>query len=356
MPCGIGDYTAQLGRALARRSELTVSVLTDVRAARQAPANGLEVIPIVRGWRGPDFWRIRRTLRRWKPDLVHVQYPTQGYGSRWLPKFVPFIARAAGIPVVQTWHEYMFTEFRGRFGAVVLAATPGDIVVVRPAFREKMAPFYRWMTRRKTIRLIPNASPIPSCVLSEDQRSGIRARVGTGAPIVAYFGFVSPHKGVEDLFEIADPRRHHLVLICDLSVSNPYHARIVELMGRPPWQGRVTVTGFLGETEVAEILCAADAAVFPFLDGTGHWNTSVQAAFAQGTFVLATSLTQRGLAVRDNAYYAEPGNVAEMREALTRHLGRRKVVTEADAGPSWDSIAEAHMCYYRTTLTRYGRP
>jgi glycosyltransferase involved in cell wall biosynthesis len=356
MPCGIGDYTAQLAQALARRPDLAVSVLTDARARPGEHRNGLQVIPVVEGWRAADFWRIRGTLRRWKPDVVHIQYPTRGYGSRLLPKFLPFIARTAGTPVVQTWHEYMFSRFGGRFGALILAIAPGDVVVVRPSFRETMAPLYRWITRRKAIRLIPNASAIPRCVLSEKRRSEVRARFRAGGEsILAYFGFVSPHKGVEDLFDIAEPDRHHLVLICDLSASNPDHARILELTASPRWRGRATVTGFLPEIDVAEILSAADAAVFPFRTGAGNWNTSVQAALAQGTFVVATSRTQRGLDERNNVYYAEPRNVPEMRHALHKYLGRRRVTTDADAGPSWDAIASAHVDCYQAAVSQHRR-
>ena len=36
-----------------------------------------------------DVSRIAKTVRGWSPDLIHIQYPTQGYGQRYLPWLLP---------------------------------------------------------------------------------------------------------------------------------------------------------------------------------------------------------------------------------------------------------------------------
>jgi hypothetical protein len=66
------------------------------------------------------------------------------------------------------------------------------------------------------------------------------------------------------------------------------------------------VTGFLAPEQAGRLLAAADAAVFPFLDGGGEWNSSIHGAAAQGTFVLATSMNKRGYDAAKNIYYAAP--------------------------------------------------
>jgi len=80
---------------------------------------------------------------------------------------------------------------------------------------------------------------------------------------------------MDRLFEIADPAKHHLVLICDLRETDPYQANILRLANQTPWAGKVTVTGFQSAQRVGEILAAADAILFPFPAGAGEWNTSL---------------------------------------------------------------------------------
>jgi glycosyltransferase involved in cell wall biosynthesis len=211
------------------------------------------------------------------------------------------------------------------------------------------------LIRRKEFRFIPNASSIPLIRLTGEERAVVRSEIGVHiGEMIVYFGFASPAKGIESLFEIADPQRHRLVLICDLSAEDTYQASILDLASRGDWTGKVTVTGFLPPEHAARLLAAADAAVFPFLNGGGEWNSSIHGAAAQGTFVLATSLDRRGYDAVNNIYSAAPGDIGNMRQALREHLGRRRPPPADSPEAEWDSIAEAHLELYRTLLGRTG--
>jgi len=86
---------------------------------------------------------------------------------------------------------------------------------------------------------------------------------------------------------------------------------------------------------------------FPFIHGAEIWNTSIQAAVAQGTFVLTTSKEKHGYDEQANIYYAVPGNYEEMRIALDKHIGRR------NPNPpryDWEEIASAHLDLYKNIL------
>src|SRR4029077_4119146 len=115
-----------------------------------------------------------------------------------------------------------------------------------------------------------------------------------------------------------------------------------------PWAGRVTITGYLPAEEAGRILAAADAVLLPFRDGGGMWNTSIRAAISQGTFVLTTSREQQGYNSIDNAYYARPDDVADMRNALHKYIGTRNDTTSIGLHRNWDSIAQAHVALYHT--------
>lgn len=351
MMCGVGDYTAQLANALARQESAVeaVAVLSGDGAGVLTDECLYDVLPVAHDWRMSEVVRIMRAIRCWRPDLVHAQFPSQGYGHAMLPWMLPALIALGGTPVVQTWHEY-YPQLRGSFRNLPNAIVPGALVVVRPQFRESIAPAFRWLIGKKHLVHIPNSSAIPTVKVTTEERGLIRERVGTRSrDMIAYFGFTYPSKGIELLFDVADPTRHHLVLIGALDPADPYHKSILNLVRSSPWLSHVTVTGFLPPIEAARLLAAADAAVFPFRHGGGIWNSSVHGAMDQGTFVVTTSVERRGYDPAHNVYYAVPGNVEDMRRGLSEYMGRRNHDMPGSTQAKWDAIAEAHVRLYQTT-------
>jgi len=348
MKCGVGAYTGRLAKELGQQPDTSVAVLTDAAAKPVPPDFDFEVFPIVDGWRMRNFSRIAALARRWRPDLIHIQYPTQGYGRALLPWLLPTLFSVANIPIVQTWHEYHMETVRRNLLNAVLS---GGLVVVRPDYKATMPNWYRWLIRRKHFSFIPNASVIPQVRLSATERLAIRSRFAS-PPIglVAYFGFAYPPKRVELLFEVADPLEHRLVLISELSPKDDYHKSILDSANQAPWSGKATVTGFLAIEDVGRILAAADAIVLPFRDGGGIWNTSIHAAVKQGTFVLTTSRDQHGYDASSNVYYARPDDVADMSSALREYTGVRRGAIDDDTASEWAAIADAHRVLYTSVL------
>jgi len=346
MRCGVGDYTGRLAKALGRRKDTTVAVLTDAAATPVPSDFDFEVFPVADGWRMTDVIRIVKVVRCWNPDLIDIQYPTQGYGYRYLPWLLPALFSIVNVPIVQTWHEYRAIPNKGDLLNAVLS---GGFIAVRP--RATMPNWYRWLNRRKHFAFIPNASVIPRMRLSETERLAIQSHFAPRPTrLVVYFGFFYPPKRVELLFEIADPLRHHVVLIGDLKPEDEYHRTILDRVNREPWIGKVTVTGFLPAEEVGRILAAADAVVLPFRDGGGIWNSSISAAVAQGTFVLTTAREQHGYDSSRNVYYARPDDVADMSHALRTHICNRSPGIDEDPDSEWEAIAEAHRAFYASVL------
>jgi glycosyltransferase involved in cell wall biosynthesis len=206
----------------------------------------------------------------------------------------------------------------------------------------------RVLLGRAPIRFIPNTSNVPSIVLSPKERHAMRERLGCSqSKIIAHFGFVFAHKGTDLLFQIADPAQHHLLHIGELSASDAYHARVLQLASMPEWKGKVTITGFVEIEEAARLLALADAVVFPYMGGGGVWNTSLHAAACQGTFVLATSAEKNGYDSAAHIYYAPPQAVDQMKQALSDYAGVRNP-HRINAEESWRALAAAHEALYRS--------
>ena len=351
MKCGVGDYTGHLAAALERLSPGSVAVLTDQAARDHQPTAAYRVFPVVRRWSARDVPAIARAVRQWRPQVIHMQFPTQGYRRRKFPWLLPALFSIAQTPVVQTWHEYY--PARSGWKNIFNAIAPGGLIVVRPNYLEAMPSWYRQLVARKHFRLIPNAATLPQVRLTPAERMRIRAHVAANSKrLIAYFGFVYPAKGVEFLTEIANPETDHLVIVADLQQADPYHGQILQRLRTSEWAGRTHVTGFLEDHAAAAMLAAADAVVLPFRDGGGFWNTSVRAARKQGVFVLTTSRERRGYDAEDNTYYAVPGDTAEMRDALGRYSGVRRA-PEPDAQlQEWEVIARAHYEVYAEVTGR----
>ncbi len=358
MHCGVGDYTYSLAHAVAEVPGCKVGVLTSTAAGAAAQEGGVEILPVIETWELRGIPRVLAAVRQWRPDIVHVQFPTQGYGRGHLPTVLPLMCTLMGLPVAQTWHE---PRRRISLGSFVWLAfqifVPGAAIVVRPQFEQMTPGVLKNVFRRKLSRYIPNGPVLPRISLTEAERERIRnALARPNAAMIVHFGFIYPEKGVEALFELADPERHHIVLIGERPQGGPeaYFDEIVRTATSGKWAGKATLAGFLPMEEAARIIAAADAVVLPFRTGGGEWNTSIHSAQVQGTFVLTTSNKTRGYEPTVNTYYAAPGDIDEMRAALSRYVGRKDTAASGFAGETWGSIADAHREVYRAIAARQG--
>jgi len=341
--CGVGDYTGQLASALSVSGDFEVSVLTSVSAPAELPGAAPAVFRTMRTWR-VGVAEAEDLLRRLKPDIVHVQFPTQGYDD-W--KGVAVLALTARmrlrIPLVLTAHEYLPRSCIGKsFWMYLLVALANRIVVVRPGFYERIPWLLKPLLPKRKFEFISNASVLPRMALSRAEREAVKRDAGCAqGRLIVFFGFSFPHKGVDLLFHIADPAEHCLLFIGPSSADDPYHEELRRLAASTPWKGRAAFTGFIGAEPAARLLAAADAAVFPYRTGGGIWNSSLHAAMEQDTFILTTSLERNGYDSAANVYYARPDDVDEMRRALRQYQGTRRPRPLA-AEDEWAAIAQKH--------------
>jgi len=352
MRCGVGDYTGHLVQALRQRADIELLVLTSrlVESVGQDPAWLRRIMPT---WRIEALPQYLAVAREFRPDVVHLQYPTQGYRVATGPILIPMLARLRlGASVVETWHEFPPRSFGKETIAMwCLAASAQAVIYVRPDYPKHVSGMLARVLGSAPLRFIPNASVIPAIQISPSERSALREQLGCDdRHIISFFGFAHPNKGVDQLFRIADPEKHHLLLIGELLESDTYQQHLRELAGSDRWRGKVTITGFVEPERAARLLAVSDAAVFPFIDGGGVWNSSLHAAMSQGTFAIVTSRERQGYTAEQNIFYAAPGAVEEMRVALTRYAGNRSAGKLPAVDNAWAEIAHAHAELYRSVM------
>ncbi len=348
--CGVGDYCFNLAKALSSVPSIQVAVLTSTSAGQIVRSEGVDVFPVIERWWVSEVWKFIEVIRIWAPTIVHIQYPTQGYGGGRLPVLIPLISFLMGKKVIQTWHEpYRREEAIRLFSQAIV---PGKVIVTRLQYKENLISSIRWILWGKKLVWLPITSNIPKAISSEREGHVCQAwkdRYLNGQKrLIVFFGFIYSHKRVELLFEIADPDRDQIVIAGGMDQNDPYCRKILHLTSTIRWQGKAVVTGFLPSNEIAELLSAADAVVLPFQKGGGESNGTLHAAVLQGTFVLTTSRYRRGYDPEQNAYYANPDDIQEMKASLDAYAGKRRPFSKEIDGNRWGEIAMQHYSFYGT--------
>jgi glycosyltransferase involved in cell wall biosynthesis len=314
--------------------------------------NKSEKTPIfstTKNWRIEEVITIFKIIRKWAPDIVHIQYPGLGYGNGVLPWLIPLISFLMGKKVVQTWHEgYSIRDANRLF---LISIIPSSLVFVRPNYEKNLHTLLRWSIWKKPTVFIQNASMIPIIFLSEDERIIVKKKYLKGQKrLVVFFGFIYPHKGVELLYKIADPNVDQIVIAGEIKEEGNRFDTFGKIKSNGAWNGKVSIVGFLPATDLAELLAIADAVILPFRNGGGEWNSSIHGALSNGGFVITTSLTRNGYDKNHNIYFAKPNDIQEMRHALNTYAGiRRKLMVDFDAD-EWKAIAEKHHFLYKRLL------
>lgn len=350
MRCGVGDYSYSLAEALAVDPEIHVGVLTSISGGEIGKTNGIEIFPIIKWWRLAEALKVIKIIWNWSPDIVHIQYPTQGYGNGLLPWVLPMISFLMRKKVVQTWHEGY--SRRNAPKLFLKSIIPGRLVFVRPQYKENLHPMLFWALWKKKTKFISNASAIPRVDLGEQEKHILKKQyLKKQKRLIVFFGFVYPNKGVELLFDVADPTTDQIVIAGEIDEKGDYAHEIMRHASVESWQGKVTITGFLPSSDVAALLAVADAVILPFRVGGGEWNTSIHGAVLNGALVITTSLSQSGYDKRRNVYFAKVDGVQEMSSALNAYAGmRRRYDADIDRN-EWQRIADDHRSLYESLLS-----
>ena len=314
--CGIGDYTATL--------------------VRELQARGVEV-EIITGdqWSASGSISLKKQIQSARADIVHLQYPTLGYGMGLAPQALSLL-----MPLVVTIHEVSQAQVLRRLSLYPFSMRSRIIFTTHfeRAYATRFAP---WVSKRASV--IPICSQIPSAPLSQEART----------TDIVYFGLFRTNKGIEHVMRLAElvkgeglPYVVRMVGAMDAHLPN-YYNNLRSLAKRLP------VVWVVGQDveQVAAVLGRCQIGYMPFPDGASERRTSLLALLANGVAVVTTRGPHTPPEMEDCAEFADsPEHAISIILDLYRDVQRRAKLSAkaiAYAGRfSLDSIASQHIALY----------
>jgi polysaccharide biosynthesis protein PslF len=398
--CGVAHYTERLRRALNERGVSSI-VLTTREAARAS--KDPDVRGVVRGWGLPDLSALARAVRgavrEEGADVIHIQHAAGTYGFKRAVFFLPPLLRAAGCraPLVTTVHEYGWWEWEPRGVPKKLVEViktwgqlrglwdredgfllTGSDALITTNYHAETAITERlpWLAPRlRRIPLVANVDVVP--VDLDEAGEEVRSRYGwpREAEIIAYFGFLHPVKGIENLLKayrgVLEKRsRARLLLVGGVESlalgdeADWYWNKLRGLVEELGLDGSVGITGYVPEREASRLLSGAGVGVLPFNEGVTLKSGTLLTLFAHGLPVVATRpeppepdlvdgqllrLVERrdaaGLSAVLSDLLEDPSMRARLGKAGLAYAGNL----------SWPATAERHMEVYGSVLDRESR-
>jgi glycosyltransferase involved in cell wall biosynthesis len=327
---GIAQFVDHLSRALEPQADVRRIAFARLYPAWTAAGRNESVDPSAEAsllaWR-PSTWRTTaRRITALRPDLVVVQWWHPAFGP--CLRFLARAARACGARVVFVCHNAQPHE-RFPLGTWLTrsALSWADGLV---ALSESTAGELRAMLPGTPLDVEPH--PAYAFPVTAASRARWRARAG-GGPVVLFFGYVRPYKGLEDLVAA-------MAIVCGvhptarLLVAGPFLGSVEPYRdaARRAGVGDAVrlIPGYVPDDEVGGLLATADTVVLPYRSASQ--SGVAPQAIAAGIPVVATDVGGLAEAVRGHGEIVPPGDRDALAGGILRALARPRSRPAEDSG------------------------
>ena len=392
--CGVAHYTAHWKDTLAQRGVQSI-VLTTNSAAQMN--DNPTVLGVVKDWHLSDLMPLIRTIHQINVDLLHIQHAAGTYGFDRAIFLLPFLLKLTGwhAPIVTTVHEYGWWEWqpqgippawvewlktwgqqRGwwdREDGFLL--TQSNAIITTNSLAERVI-CDRLPQLQSIVHPIPigtNVEVVPVDRMQARQKLRQDCGWSEDTPIIAFFGFLHPVKGLETLLPafkqvLSTQLQARLLLIGGVETLalpgeqatrywNQLQAKIAELN----LNTAVHMTGYLDNEAVSCYLSGADIGVLPFNHGVTLKSGSLLTMMAHRLPIIATHSDPPDPELNKVSFikFTMPHDIEGLALSLTQLLTDSPLQQQLGAAGyhfsrqfSWSSIADAHLNVYRSILPR----
>jgi glycosyltransferase involved in cell wall biosynthesis len=333
---GIAQFVTHLRRALIPVAEVGWISFARLYPARTGPGRGESVTdppdappsdPVLIAWR-PSTWRAAaRRLRDLQPDVVVLQW--------WHPAFAPALravaraARAAGARVVFVCHNAVPHE-RFPLARWLTRRALGEadsLVALSASVRDELTK----LLPRTEVAVMPH--PAYSFEPTGESRAAWRERLGTAGPVVTFFGYVRPYKGLADLIAAMPAvRLTHPRAV--LAVAGPFQEpveRYEEAARAAGVEDAVRLfPGYVPDGEVGGLLAESDVVVLPYRSASQ--SGVLPQAVAAGIPVVATDVGGLAEGLNGAGIVVPPADPAALARGIDLALRQGRATTSRPEG------------------------
>jgi len=371
MPCGVGDNSMILARHLAIRGH-EVEIITSSGAQKNDSIPNVRIHPVMKGWSAFDARILLNRIMEIEPDIIHLQYPSKGYGKGFAPGLIgmKLKARRSKAPFIVTLHEFAFAHTLRKIAVATLLSEASAMII--PSIQERDALFRRFRSLKKIpSHIIPIGAVLPDDFVKLKEklkREGGELIEKWQVPqdgIIVNYGFIQYHKGIETILKAlrmlrSDGFQCQFWHVGDFNPGASKYHRFLEYLSKEDGLiGGVKFLGYLPFETASEIFTIARVGVFPFTDGYSDRRSSM-ITFSQFDVPLITtksSVPEVDDKIKPFVTLIERHDAKQLKSVLEEIIANDAIYNrEVDRASGfkslydWDMIAERTEMVYREYL------
>jgi glycosyltransferase involved in cell wall biosynthesis len=356
------------------QSPLTIWRRLEDRAREPLDIGYAQLHPRGRRWRWRENRLVTDIALRYELDVVNIQYQPAAFNMRSTAvNILPWRLRGVTLPIV-TFHDlrvpYLFPKAGPLRQKVVdfMASRAEGVIVTNPEDYQRLQT--RLPTAVSKLREIPIGSNITAYTPNpvEIQEAQDRLNLAEKDILLAYFGFVNPSKGADDLIKAMAglSKKYHLVFVggrtgaSDSKTNALFLDNLERLIAAFGLEQRVHWTGYISDVRVSTFLHMADILVLPYKDGASLRRGTLMASLAHGRPIISTtpSFPTPELKHGENIWLVPPNDVNALEGAID--LVRKNSTLQEKLGQGaqalaqafgWEKIARDTAVFYQELLT-----
>jgi len=317
--CGVSDYTRCLAEALQAIDIDALVVDSD-------------------SWSLHNSLSFCRRIRGLNPDIIHIQYPTAGFGTKLGPQALALLQKC-----IITLHEASQAHILRKLALLPFSIRPKRIIFPSNCERQFATSWIPWISELGTVIPIPSnirkAPPTWTRVTNE----------------IVYFGLIMPKKGIEDVLKVAALIKSagQRLRVRVIGTAPLKHMEYFEKLRLQASALPIVWDLGLNEEKVAEKLAATSVAYLPYPDGASERRATLKAALLNGVAVITTRGPQSPSDLEGLVHWStSPEQALACAGFLLGNRQERDRLTSRAVqyalNYTWEKIAEQHSdCYHR---------
>lgn len=314
--CGVGDYTEKLKQNLAAQ-KVEVALIYGYK------------------WKFRELFKIHRDIIKKSVNVVHIQYPTVGFGFSLVPQVLALICRN----VIVTIHEVSQAHILRKLSLYPFFIFSRQLIFTsefEKNYAQRMAP---WIKKKSSIIFIG------SNIGSNPQKLHERKRE------IVNFGIIRPGKGIEKVIELAkilDKDKFKVRIIGKVEEKFKDYLDSLKRIS----SNHITWNVNLDEQKVEKLLGEAKYAYLPFPDGASERRGSLLATLVNKVITFTTKgpyttdKLERAVIIVGSAE-----DLIEKLEAIESNEKEYEGIIQSSSdyikNLSWNNIAEQHLKLYQ---------